>query len=302
MTCFTLPMPFTLAHLSDPHLAPLPRPRLSELIGKRITGYLNWQLRRRSIHDRRVLDALVDDLKTRQADHIAVTGDIVNIAAEAEFTPAAAWLAGLGPAPDVSFVPGNHDIYVAQAERYAAQAWGPYMSSDGGGAGFPYLRARGALALIGLSTGVPTRAGRATGALGAKQVAALSALLGDCKRAGMFRVLLIHHPPVSEAAPHKRLLDAALLKDALAADGAELLLHGHDHKSMLNWLEGPDGTRVPAVGVPSASAAPAAAEHAAGYNLYAIDGAPGAWTCEIITRGMGPDGRISERQRLKLAG
>ena len=45
-------MPFTLAHLSDPHLAPLPRPRLSELIGKRITGYLNWQLRRRFIHDR----------------------------------------------------------------------------------------------------------------------------------------------------------------------------------------------------------------------------------------------------------
>ena len=74
-------MPFTLAHLSDPHLAPLPRPRLSELIGKRITGYLNWQLRRRFIHDRRVLDALVDDLKARQADHIAVTGDIANIAA-----------------------------------------------------------------------------------------------------------------------------------------------------------------------------------------------------------------------------
>src|SRR5690242_18699672 len=176
-------MPFLLAHLSDPHLAPLPRPRPSELIGKRITGYLNWQLRRRFIHDRRVLDALVDDLNKHQTDHIAVTGDIVNIAAEAEFAPGAAWLAGLGPARDVSLVPGNHDIYVAGAERYAAQAWGAYMSGDGGIAGFPYLRARGALALIGLSTAVPTRTGMATGALGEPQIAALPALLGDCRRA-----------------------------------------------------------------------------------------------------------------------
>lgn len=291
---------FTLAHLSDPHLAPLPRPRIRELIGKRITGYLNWQLRRRAIHDRGVLDTLVDDLKKRKTDHIAVTGDIVNIAAEAEFPPGAAWLAGLGPARDVSLVPGNHDIYVAQAERYAAQAWGPYMSGDGGTPGFPYLRARGALALIGLSTGVPTRAGLATGTLGERQAAALSVLLRDCKRAGLFRVLLIHHPPVSEAAPHKRLIDAALLKRVLAADGAELLLHGHDHKAMLNWLEGPNGTRVPALGVPSASAAPAAAEHSAAYNLYVIDGAPGAWTCAMSTRGIGRDGTVAEVSRMQL--
>ena len=43
---------FTLAHLSDPHLAPLPKPRLSELLNKRITGYINWRRRRRFIHDR----------------------------------------------------------------------------------------------------------------------------------------------------------------------------------------------------------------------------------------------------------
>ena len=56
------------------------------------------------------------------------------------------------------------------------------------------------------------------------------------------------------------------------------MLHGHDHVHMLNWLDGPDGTRVPAVGVPSASAAPGMSKDAAAYNLYAIDGAPGAWT------------------------
>ena len=33
---------FTLAHLSDPHLAPLPVARLRDLAGKRAFGYLNW--------------------------------------------------------------------------------------------------------------------------------------------------------------------------------------------------------------------------------------------------------------------
>ena len=55
---------------------------------------------------------------------------------------------------------------------------------------------------------------------------------------------------------------------------------------MLNWLHGPNGTRVPAVGVPSASAAPGTSKDAAAYNLYRIEGAPGAWTCELISRGI----------------
>ena len=71
MTCFTLPHGFTLAHLSDPHLAPLPAPRPSELIGKRLTGYINWQRRRRFIHDAGVLAKIVADLKAQQPDHVA---------------------------------------------------------------------------------------------------------------------------------------------------------------------------------------------------------------------------------------
>ena len=35
---------FTLAHLSDPHLPPLPTPRLAELAGKRMLGYLPQDL------------------------------------------------------------------------------------------------------------------------------------------------------------------------------------------------------------------------------------------------------------------
>ncbi len=291
---------FTLAHLSDPHLAPLPEPHWSDLLGKRVTGYLNWQRRRRFIHQRPVLDAIVADLKSHAADHIAVTGDIANIALPQEFVNGRDWLEGLGHATDVSFIPGNHDIYVRDGVALAARQWGAYMSSDEGTNGFPYLRRRGPLALIGVSSGVPTAPFLATGWVGTKQLAALAAILHDLKDGSLFRVVMIHHPPVSEAARHKRLLDAPVLLKVIAQHGAELLLHGHDHLNMLNWLNGPNGTRVPAVGVPSASAAPGTSKHAAAYNLYAIDGSPGAWRCEQISRGIGPRGTVSERIRITL--
>ncbi len=34
---------FVLAHLSDPHLGPLPRARMRELASKRMLGFVNWR-------------------------------------------------------------------------------------------------------------------------------------------------------------------------------------------------------------------------------------------------------------------
>jgi 3',5'-cyclic AMP phosphodiesterase CpdA len=127
-------------------------------------------------------------------------------------------------------------------------------------------------------------------------------LLDQTKNEGLFRVLMIHHPPVSDASRHKRLLDARVFMHALAQHGAELVLHGHDHLYMLNWLDGPDGTRLPAVGVPSASAAPDGRHEPAAYNLYRIDGAPGAWRCEAVSRGITPGGTMVEQKRMMLVG
>jgi 3',5'-cyclic AMP phosphodiesterase CpdA len=291
---------FTLAHLSDPHLAPLPRPRLSELIGKRLTGYINWQRKRRLVHDAQVLEKITADIKSQQAGHIAVTGDLVNIALPGEFSHGREWLENLGGAGDVSLVPGNHDAYVADGVILADHAWRPYMSEDDGTALFPYLRRRGPLAIIGLNTGVPSPPFFATGYLGFEQLAALAVTLDQCKNENLFRVVLIHHPPVSATARHKRLLDAAILLHVIAERGAELVIHGHDHVHMLNWLKGPDASRVPAVGVPSASAAWGKSKDAAAYNLYAIGGAPGAWTCEMISHGIDASGAVVEQKRMKL--
>ena len=106
---------FVLAHLSDPHLAPLPTPRPRELAGKRLLGYVNWRRNRHKVHRTEQVDMLVRDLKSRAPDHVAVTGDLVNIALEAEFAQARAWLHGLGSPHDVTLVPGNHDAYVRPA-------------------------------------------------------------------------------------------------------------------------------------------------------------------------------------------
>ncbi len=274
---------FILAHLSDPHLAPLPRPRVRELMSKRGLGYLNWLRKRRGIHRADMLAALVDDLKTHAPDHIAVTGDLVNLSLTNEFAPALAWLESLGDPHDVTVVPGNHDSYVAPARELAERHWAGFMRGDGG-EGFPFVRRRGPLAMIGLSTSLPTPPLAATGHLHGDQLERLGEVLAKFKREQTFRVVMIHHPPVEGAHYFRRLTNAGALRDVLREHGAELVLHGHHHETSLHWLRGPQ-LRVPVAGAPSASGAADRGDEPAGYNLYEIEGAWGAWRCTMVSRG-----------------
>jgi 3',5'-cyclic AMP phosphodiesterase CpdA len=289
---------FVLAHLSDWHLAS--RPRLAELAGKRGLGFINWQRKRKYIHRPDVLDAVTRDLKAQGADHIAVTGDLVNLSLADEYARARAWLATLGIARDVTVVPGNHDVYVRAVEQSPAAYWGDYMRGDDGLDRFPFVRRRGSVALIALSSGVPTGPFMATGRLGRRQLGRLADVLDETR--GSFRIVLIHHPPRSPLKRYlRRLTDAADLRCVLAEHGAELLLHGHDHRRALVWLEGPEGTRIPAVGVPSASAAaPHGSEDGAGYHVFRIEGEAGTWRCEMIARQRASDGAVRELSRRNL--
>jgi 3',5'-cyclic AMP phosphodiesterase CpdA len=293
---------FTLAHLSDPHLAPLPAPGLRELIGKRLTGYLHWTRTRHKIHRREVLDALVADLHARQPDHIAVTGDLVNIALEAEFAPARAWLESVGTPEGVTVVPGNHDAYARATRNRSAEIWGDYLRGDGALTAdpitFPFVRRRGPLALIGVSSAVPTPPFMATGWLGQAQIDALDGVLSQLSAEPAFRVLLIHHPLRSESR-HKRLTDSDELLALLKRYGVELILHGHDHIHSTMWFDGPRG-RIPAVGVPSASAIAYGRYPAAAYNLFSIERDRHTWCCEQVVRGIDDDKRIHELRREHL--
>ncbi|HLQ89025.1 MAG TPA: metallophosphoesterase [Xanthobacteraceae bacterium] len=294
---------FVLAHLSDAHLAPLPRPRLGELVGKRVIGYINWRRKRHRIHRSDVLARIVGHLKSQVPDHIAVTGDLVNLSLEDEFPPARTFIESLGRAANVTLVPGNHDAYVRSAVSYTQAHWGDFMRGDANGAlheyKFPFVRRRGPLALIGLSSAVATAPFMATGMLGAAQLQQLADILDRLD--DMFRVVLIHHPPQSiPSRRFKRLVDGADLQNVLARHGAELLIHGHDHVHSLTWLDGPNGP-IPALGVPSASEAPPGEHEPAGYNIYSIEGEPGAWRCEAVSHSMSRDGNaIVEIRREQL--
>jgi 3',5'-cyclic AMP phosphodiesterase CpdA len=293
---------FVLAHLSDPHLAPLPRPAPFELMGKRLGGFINWHRKRRNFHLTAVLEQIVHDLKSRAADHIAVTGDLVNLSLAAEFRPARSWLEHLGNPHDVTLVPGNHDTYVRSKARHPQRHWADYMCGDGPARPaeptFPFVRRRGPVALIGLSTAVPTPPFRATGRLGPAQLARFAELCADLGREGVFRTVLIHHPPVIRPEWHNdRLLDGEAFLDVLKEHGAELVLYGHEHVHSLRWFDAPRRP-VPAIGVPSASATLGGQYDPAAYNLYSIGGRPGAWQCEMVSRGLSHEGIVELKRRV----
>ena len=294
-------MSFTLAHLSDPHLPPLPAARLRDLASKRALGYLNWTRNRHKYHRREVLDALVADIRAQEPDHIAVTGDLVNLALEAEFAPSLQWLASVGEAEHVTVIPGNHDAYVRATRHRAAETWADYVRSDvdGGNGAFPFVRKRGPVALIGLSSAVPTLPLMATGSLGRAQLQALDRILAQLASDQAFRVLLVHHP-LHSTSRVKRLTDSRQLRALIRQHGVELVLHGHDHIHSTMWLEGPRG-EIPAVGVPSASAIAHRHYPAAAFNLFSIERTNDAWRVEQTVRAIDRDMRVKEIRRVKLS-
>ena len=292
-------MTFRLAHLSDAHIGPLPEPRWRELMSKRLTGYLNWK-RRGRIHNMDVLRTIVDDIRAQAPDHIAMTGDILNIGLPAEFPLAEAWLKTLGEAQGVSFVPGNHDAYVPSAMPFIAKTFAPWMAGDAQAEhAFPYLRQRGDIAIIGLTSGVPTAPLLANGRLGAEQRARFAQMLSETR--GQMRVVMIHHPPHNTGStPGRGLTDSRRFEKIIREHGAELIIHGHNHRHSVAHLAGPDGP-VPVVGVASASAVPGTDRHRAAWHLYEITRAGARWQIEGVIRGMTRDSHgVIEISRFSL--
>lgn len=269
---------FRLIHISDLHLGPLPSARIRDLASKRIIGYVNWRRNRSRAFGDDVEAALIAAIAAERPDHIAVTGDLVNIALAGEYATASAFLGLIGSGEVVSAVPGNHDAYVPGAAKRARKAWAAYMTADAGEAdGWPYVRRRGDVAIVGVSSAVATGPFMATGSFSEKQEERLAAVLDKLGRAGLCRVVLIHHPPVKgSTAWHKRLSGAARFRKVIARHGAELVLHGHTHQPTRLSLAGPKGS-VPVIGAPAATQRPDGRHPAAGFNLFDIEKVEGGF-------------------------
>lgn len=269
----------TIAHLSDVHLGPLPRTRLWTLSPKQMAGYANWHRGRKHRHLAQVLELIVADIAATGADHVAVTGDLCNIGLKAEIAEGLKWLERLGPPDRVTVVPGNHDAYVRLPDSDGVARWAAYMSGasehgvvrKGEPVPFPFVRRLGPVALVGLSSAVPTPMFRATGRLGSLQREGAAKVLRDLGREGLVRVVLIHHPPLpGHAHRARRLIDAGAFEEVLREAGAELVLHGHNHRASLAHAETVTG-RLPVVGVASASVGQHRHDDRGSYNLYRIE-------------------------------
>lgn len=271
---------FRLAHVTDPHF----RPQAGMLRGigpgdffnKRAFGMLNLVLNRRRKHRMELLADLGVDLRERKPDHVALTGDLGNIALAAEWDEALRWLEALAlPNSAVTVIPGNHDTYVKEAVRNGLfeNIFAAFQTAElrAGDDHYPFVRVRGEVSLIGVNTCVPTGDLGAWGEIGAAQLARLERLLSAPELAGKVRVVLLHHPPVLLKPPETRnLRDRAALVAVLERTGAELVLHGHDHRDERADLRGPGGKKIPVVGAGSASYA-GAADRRSRYNVYEIE-------------------------------
>ena len=299
----------TLVHLSDPHINCLNTISGQELLTKRIFGYLRWKLRRGAEHGSAVLATLQEDLAHIKPDHIAVTGDLTHLSLPAEFLKAKQWLQSLGPPDMVTVIPGNHDAYVKGAWRQGWAQWTKYMLGDNSGSAenaarhpdsiFPSLRVRGPIALIGVCTAQPSAPHLAIGTVGTAQLQKLESVLAHAAKAQLYRVLLIHHPPSAAAVSwRKRLTDGASLRSIIARNGADLILHGHAHRALQNFLKTPGGP-VPVMGAPSASALGRKPERRARYYIYRITSGPEGWIVDLTVRVYAPDKNcfITEREQ-----
>ncbi|MFV0296166.1 MAG: metallophosphoesterase family protein [Hyphomicrobiaceae bacterium] len=300
-------MTFRLAHLSDPHLHPFPVPTWREWNLKRVLGSLNWHRGRKRQHRMDVLQRLLADLVAREPDHIAVTGDLANLGLPVEHQGALAWLRSIGSPAMVSVVPGNHDIFTESHGPAGVECWRDYMTGDDDPAGeeaspFPFVRRLGRVVLIGLNSAVPAPPLRGWGLLGDAQRQRLAAILRSSAQENLVRVVLIHHPPAPGLRDRSYALnDAAELAEVLRREGAELVLHGHNHRAMLNVTPGP--TRpVPLIGAPSASLGETHGNQTlARYNLFEIGDEPGIMHIEMIERGItSADGAVEEIARHQL--
>jgi 3',5'-cyclic AMP phosphodiesterase CpdA len=261
--------------MTDAHLTSPLGARPHELFNKRVLSYLAWRRHRRLVHDPAVLAAMVADLKGIGVDHIAVTGDLTHLGLARECREALEWLTALGDPARVSLIPGNHDRLVEAPWSETVGLWRPFMDSDQPSADrqhdFPALRIRGPVAFIGLSTAVPTAPFLATGKLGARQRTQLVQLLTATGSQGLYRVVLIHHPPVPRAYKwRKRLVDAEAVSDVIRKSGAELVLHGHTHRLTRNSLPRADGGEIPVIGLASASSRESSSERGARYSIWSV--------------------------------
>jgi 3',5'-cyclic AMP phosphodiesterase CpdA len=262
-------MSLRFLHTSDIHLLDLAGVGPLRYLNKRLTGGINLALRRRTSHQGGLFDRMMELVEPLRVERVVVTGDLTNLALEPEFELVRKKLEGL-PVP-ATVIPGNHDVYTrgsaraGRFERYMA----PFMAGDRlDDASYPFVQRFEGVALIGVSTAIATLPLHATGLVGEDQLARLREILAITREESRARVVLIHHPPVPGVSKKRHdLLDVHAFGEVLLAEGAELVLHGHEHRRIESMLPGPDGP-IPVHGIGSGTVVSQVVLRRASFSVY----------------------------------
>lgn len=297
---------FCFTHFTDPHLSSLENVNFKQLLNKRILGYLSWKTRRQHHHLPSMLEILVNDMKTIKPDHVVISGDLTHIGLPDEFDQVADWLPSVGKPEQVTVIPGNHETYVKSTWDNSFAKWHAYLASDttladGKAIDFPTLRVRNQIAFIGLNSAYASAPFLATGKLGNKQLTKLEQLLEQTKQLGLFRVVIVHHPPIPGICKwRKRLIDADRLQMVLQQHGAELVLYGHTHKTEHRKLTTTTGN-TPLISVSSASSISNEHSRRASYTVFRVNkNQSSEWQLSTHIRQYQPEEKIFIEQPISL--
>jgi 3',5'-cyclic AMP phosphodiesterase CpdA len=291
-----------IAHVSDFHLpSPLGIEWRGVIFNKRLTGLTNLLLHRARRFNAQYLSAVLNTAATH-ADCMVVTGDLTNLSLESEYAYARRILDTLAEKVELTVIPGNHDLYVhdiVRRQRFS-HYFERFMRSDLPGhsvhvpAGpFPFVRLRGPVSVIGLSSAVPRPPFVSAGYVGRAQIAALRSVLDDPQVNSRTPVVLVHHDPLEPRFRleqlRRGLIDASSVRAAVSTLGRGMILSGHLHIRRYSRLTTETG------GIDVVCASGASLEHPdsrirAGFNLYTIENdgtirSIDAWVLDPVSHG-----------------
>ncbi len=278
--------------LSDLHLSSIKIPNLTQLMNKRILGYLSWLRKRRHTHQRWILDLAIEEIRQLKIDHYAITGDLTHIGLKNEFEQVTQWLNSVGSADNITLIPGNHDLYVNEQWERSFALWENYMLGDNQTRHepskqaltqlnqlYPIVRIRKNVAFVGLSSVFDAPWFRATGEVAETQLSRLQVLLNSKALDNYCKVLLVHHPLTMTHTPARKcLLNRDKLISLLKQHPVDLVLHGHGHNSCYDSIDCADNCEIPIIGMSSTSSINQTRDYQAEFLLFDIRKKAQGWS------------------------
>lgn len=229
-------MTIRIGHLSDIHVPAIQSLPLRDVFSKRITGFLNFKLKRQKEYDVRVLQTAVQRLIEARVELVIISGDLTNLAYRQEFERAYTLLQPLSDARiPWLVVPGNHDRYLSSAidgrmEEIFANHLGDSLSDVDA---YPWLSFQPGATIIGLNSAVANAPFQAWGHVSDQQLHAVEAATARIQSAAQPIVLVVHHhlgkAPNKDNDTNRNLRNSDAVLALAQKLGVQLVLHGHNH-------------------------------------------------------------------------